>query len=71
MKIRTISPDDYIPLIAVVKEWWRGRDMAAMLPKLFFVHFRDTSFIAEVDEERVGFLVGILSPAVPDENTPD
>jgi predicted GNAT superfamily acetyltransferase len=32
-----------------------------MLPKLFFVHFTDTSFIAEKDGEIVGFLIGFLS----------
>jgi len=32
-----------------------------MLPKLFFVHFRDTSFVAERDGELAGFLVGFLS----------
>ena len=37
--------------------------MAEMLPRLFFVHFRDTSFVAERDGELAGFLVGFLSPA--------
>jgi ribosomal protein S18 acetylase RimI-like enzyme len=35
--------------------------MTEMLPKLFFVHFHDTSFVAEVDGEIVGFLIGFLS----------
>ena len=35
--------------------------MRDMLPKLFFVHFRDTSFVAERDGELAGFLVGFLS----------
>ena len=25
-------------------EWWGGRDLTAMLPKLFLNHFNDTSF---------------------------
>ncbi len=41
--------------------------MAAMLPKLFFVHFRDTSFIAEVDGGLAGFLCGFRSQTHPDE----
>jgi len=41
--------------------------MADMLPKLFFVHFRDTSFIAERDTKIVGFLVGFLSQTFLDE----
>lgn len=36
--------------------------MAPMLPKLFFVHFEGTSFVAEDEEGRLaGFLVGFLS----------
>jgi len=41
--------------------------MADMLPKLFFIHFRDTSFIAEKENEIVGFLIGFLSQTFPDE----
>ena len=35
--------------------------MAAMLPKLFFVHFQETSFIIEEDGETLGFLCGFFS----------
>lgn len=66
MQIRSLTPDDYAPLIAVVDAWW-GRPVAPMLPKLFFVHFHQTSFVAENHGERMGFLVGFLSPALPDE----
>jgi predicted GNAT superfamily acetyltransferase len=41
--------------------------MVDMLPKLFFVHFRETSFVAERDGELAGFLVGFLSQSSPDE----
>ena len=41
--------------------------MVDMLPKLFFVHFRDTSFVAERDGELAGFLVGFLSQSEPEE----
>ena len=41
--------------------------MAAMLPKLFFVHFHDTSFVAEEDGELAGFLCGFLSQTYPDQ----
>ena len=40
--------------------------MVDMLPRLFFVHFQKTSFVAERDAELVGFLVGFLSPAEQD-----
>jgi ribosomal protein S18 acetylase RimI-like enzyme len=41
--------------------------MAPMLPKLFFVHFRDTSFVAEQDGRIVGFLCGFRSQTFDDE----
>ena len=41
--------------------------MAAMLPKLFFVHFRDTSFVAEDDGGLAGFLCGFRSQTHDDE----
>ncbi len=41
--------------------------MAAMLPKLFFVHFRDTSFVVEDEGEVVGFLCGFRSQTYSDE----
>lgn len=53
-------------MIAVLNDWWEGRNMVDMLPKLFFVHFRDTSFVAERDGELAGFLVGLLSQSEPD-----
>jgi predicted GNAT superfamily acetyltransferase len=40
--------------------------MVDMLPKLFFVHFRDTSLVAERDGELAGFLVGFLSQSEPE-----
>ena len=66
MQIRGLTPDDYAPIIAVVDAWW-GRTVASMLPKLFFVHFHQASFVAEDHGERIGFVVGFLSPALPDE----
>jgi GNAT superfamily N-acetyltransferase len=67
MQFRTVTPDDYASIIAVVDSWWGGRAMAAMLPRLFFEHFRDTCFVAEVDGTLVGFLIGFFSPALPSE----
>jgi ribosomal protein S18 acetylase RimI-like enzyme len=64
---RHAEPSDYAQVIGVVDEWWGGRQMAAMLPKLFFVHFRDTSFVAEEDGRVVGFLCGFRSQTYEDE----
>jgi ribosomal protein S18 acetylase RimI-like enzyme len=65
--IRNAEPSDHARAVAVVDEWWDGRPMAAMLPKLFFVHFRDTSFVADEDGELAGFLCGFRSQTFDDE----
>ena len=65
--IRHAEPRDYAEVIGVVDEWWGGRSMAAMMPKLFFVHFRDTSFVAEDDGRLVGFVCGFRSQTHDDE----
>ncbi len=65
--IRNAEPSDYARVIGVIDEWWGGRPMAAMLPKLFFVHFRDTSFVAEDDDGLAGFLCGFRSQTFQDE----
>jgi ribosomal protein S18 acetylase RimI-like enzyme len=67
MFVRHAEPGDYPRVIDVVDQWWGGRPMAAMLPKLFFVHFRDTSFVAEEDGELAGFLCGFRSQTYADE----
>ncbi len=41
--------------------------MSDMLPKLFFVHFRETSFVAEDDAQIIGFLIGFFSQTCADE----
>jgi GNAT superfamily N-acetyltransferase len=67
MKIRCVDSSDYDHVISTLNDWWGGRMMSDMLPKLFFVHFKDTSFIAEEDGEIVGFLIGFLSQSRPAE----
>jgi hypothetical protein len=42
IRIRLAEPSDHARVIAVLDEWWGGRRMVDMLPKLFFVHFRET-----------------------------
>ena len=61
IQIRNIGPSDYPSIISIVNDWWGGRNMADMLPKLFFVHFQQTSFVADEGENIVGFLVGFVS----------
>lgn len=67
IQIRHIEPTDYLPIISVVNDWWDGRNMADMLPKLFFVHFRQTSFVAECGGNIVGFLAGFVSQSFSNE----
>jgi hypothetical protein len=42
--LRYLEEADYQPIIEVVDDWWGGRPVAVLLQKLFFVHFRPTSF---------------------------
>lgn len=44
--------------------WWGGRRVAHKLPRLFFRHFADTSFVVEEGGDLVAFLVGFVSQAV-------
>ena len=68
MEIRHAQPSDYGRVIGRVNAWWGGRDMAPMLPKLFFVHFEGTSFVIDDDEGQLaGFLIGFLSQTEPEE----
>ncbi len=67
LEFRNVEPSDYAPIITVVDEWWGGRRMADMLPKLFFVHFRDTSFVAVEDGRIRGFIVGFRSQTYPEQ----
>jgi GNAT superfamily N-acetyltransferase len=65
MKIRHLESADYDPVIAVLDDWWGGRPMAGKLPRLFFIHFRPTSFVAEEDGALRGFLAGFVSQTNP------
>ena len=60
-ELRNIKTSDFEPIVSVVNDWWGGRDVAGLLQMLFFKHFKSTSFVAEIDGEMVGFLVGFLS----------
>lgn len=68
MRLRNITSNDYAYVITVLDEWWGGRHVTDMLPRLFFEHFADTGFVAESDGgEIVGFLVGFVSQSCPDQ----
>lgn len=67
MQIRNVQSSDYPPIIAVLNVWWGGRKVSDMLPRLFFIHFGKTSFVAEDAGEIVGFLIGFFSQTWADE----
>ncbi|OVZ64283.1 GNAT family N-acetyltransferase [Pigmentiphaga sp. NML080357] len=58
---RPLSPSDYKPVIARVDHWWGGRPMQALLPRLFFEHFRRTSFAVGASDAIEAFLIGFVS----------
>ena len=60
MNIRYLEPRDYDPIIAVIDTWW-GRQISHLLPRIFFTHFRPTSFAVVLEKEVIGFLVGFVS----------
>jgi len=61
LTIRNSKPSDQQRIISVMKDWWGGRDLTWMLPKLFLVHFCNTSFIIEKGDNLTAFLIGFLS----------
>ncbi len=65
MRLRQAEESDYPGIIAVLDDWWNERKMTDMLPRLFFKHFRDTSFVAEEAGSVAGFLVGFVSRTDP------
>lgn len=66
-RFRRPTPDDHARVVAVIDEWWGGRRMRALLPRLWFEHFASTSWIAEDAEDGrlAGFVVAFLSPDHP------
>src|SRR3954447_15371767 len=44
--LRRVRDGDYEYVIARLDEWWGGRHMVPVLPRLFFMHFDTTTVIA-------------------------
>ena len=58
---------DYPPIVRVIDDWWGGRNMDWLLPRLWLQHFTGTSWLAEAEDRRIaGFLIGFHSPDQPD-----
>jgi ribosomal protein S18 acetylase RimI-like enzyme len=59
---RPLVESDHEQVLATLSAWSSGRDMHALLPRLFFAHFSDTSLIAEDDEGGLaGFIIAFVS----------
>ncbi len=59
---------DHPGLVRQMNEWWGGRKLQQLFPRLWLQHFTGTSWLAEDGDGRpVGFLVGFVSPDRPDE----
>ncbi|MBM7837304.1 putative GNAT superfamily acetyltransferase [Alkalihalobacillus xiaoxiensis] len=67
MKIRLLKDEDHAYFLPLINQWWGGRKMDHLLPRLFFTHFQSTSFVAEVEGKPVGFLIGFHSQTNKDE----
>jgi len=65
--IRNAEPEDYDRVISNVDSWWGGRQMAGMLPRLFFIYFRPWTYVAVEDAALVGFLAGFRSQTDPNQ----
>lgn len=74
LRARPPVPADHGRVLTAVETWWGGlggpegaRQRAALLPRLFFGHFSDTSTVVEARDARlIGFLIGFLSQARPE-----
>jgi N-acetylglutamate synthase-like GNAT family acetyltransferase len=65
--IRNAVPSDYDRIIGNIDGWWGGREMASMLPRLFFTHFQPWTYVAERDRAVLAFLAGLRSQTNPDQ----
>lgn len=71
LRLRRPLEVDHPQLVGVVDDWWGGRRLHELLPRVWLQHFSGTSWIAETgvtaESQLAGFLVGFISPDRPDE----
>ncbi len=66
LRFRRPTTDDHPRVHGVLDEWWGGRRVRHLLPRLWLEHFHGTSWLAESDDGRLaGFLVGFISQDDP------
>ncbi|MEG0298201.1 MAG: GNAT family N-acetyltransferase [Aurantimicrobium sp.] len=65
-KVAQLHDDDFPYISQRLDSWWGGRNMAAMLPRLWFKDFSRTSFVIKNPAGNpIAFLVGYISPQDP------
>jgi ribosomal protein S18 acetylase RimI-like enzyme len=71
---RTSTEQDHADVLAALDSWWdypeaqaRRSQRAALVPRLFFEHFTDTTLIVRDEDRLVAFLIGFLSQSRLDE----
>lgn len=66
LTFRRPTADDHPRIVGVIDEWWGGRRMHHLLPRLWLEHFTGTSWIAEhADGRLAGFAIAFISPDDP------
>jgi len=65
MNIRHLEITDFDVISPIIDEWWGGRPVRRLLPRLFFEHFQTTSFTLTEEHDLAGFLVGFRSQSSP------
>jgi ribosomal protein S18 acetylase RimI-like enzyme len=66
LRFRRPTEDDHPRIVDAVDDWWGGRRVRDLLPRLWFQHFTGTSWLAETEAGRpAGFLVGFISADDP------
>jgi GNAT superfamily N-acetyltransferase len=61
-EISQLTEEDFPHISENLDAWWGGRNMAPMLPKLWFKDFASTSFLIRGDDSQpIAFLVGYVS----------
>ena len=65
--IRGVEQGDYERVLAIIDGWWDDSLVKPRLSRVFFEHFGPTGFVAEIDGELAGFLLGFVSQTYPGE----